>query len=132
TPVACVLAYRRPSALAMAESRHDASSPTEVPFASATLPMALASPTFWTFSLSISLFGLVSSGVTLFQQMILGERGLSEGVFHRVLVLGLIAGMAMNLIGGWLCRRVSVAVLLSSGMPVLSATLVALPLLRSA
>jgi predicted MFS family arabinose efflux permease len=99
---------------------------------SATLLDALAHPCFWAFALSISLFGLVTAGVSLFQQMILAERGLPESVFHAVLVVGLLAGLAANFAGGWLSRRHSMASLLAAAMFLLAGSLATLPLLRTA
>ncbi len=44
---------------------------------------ALQSPAFWVFALSSSLFGLVYSGIALFNQSILEERGFDATTYHR-------------------------------------------------
>src|SRR5262245_56507052 len=103
-----------------------------VEIASATLPAALSSGCFWVFSLSISLFGLAASGVSLFQQSILSECGLPENVYHQVLVIGLLTGMVANLAGGWAARSVSLSRLLAVAMLLLGGSLAVLPLVRTA
>jgi hypothetical protein len=72
---------------------------------SVTLGQALRSPAFWTFSLAISFFGMISSGIALFNESILAERGFGKGVFLNIAVLGFPVGLASNLLGGWLATR---------------------------
>jgi hypothetical protein len=43
-----------------------------------TIWTALSSPAFWVFGLSSSVFGLVYSGIALFNQSILEQRGLTR------------------------------------------------------
>lgn len=83
-----------PEFLAPAKAKQAAPGPTWT--------QALATPAFWTFSLSISFFGLISAGLSLFQQFVLEERGFDEGTFQQVLIIGLLVGMAANLCVGWL------------------------------
>jgi cyanate permease len=99
---------------------------------SATLPQALGSPCFWVFALSISFFGLVSAGISLWQQFILEERGLSEDVYHRVLAIGFLVGMLANFAAGALSYFVRLSYLLAGAMLLLAATYAALPLLHTA
>jgi MFS family permease len=98
---------------------------------SATLGQALSTPCFWVFALAISFFGLVSSGVSLWQQLILEERGLPADVFRNVLVIGLLTGMVANLTAGALAQYVRLSRLLSGAMLLLSAAYVILPLART-
>jgi hypothetical protein len=83
------------------------------------------------FALGISFLGMVSSGVSLYQQLILEERGLPESVFHVVLIVGLFSGMAANIAGGLASRFLSMSALLSIGLAILAASLLALPFLRT-
>lgn len=130
TPLACWLAF--PARRSGDEPRVDRAFASAIGSdSSATLRDALASGCFWIFASSISLFGLATAGVSLFQQLILAERGLSESVFHVVLIIGLLAGLAANLIGGWLLRRCSMATLLAIAMFLLAGSLAALPFLRT-
>jgi MFS family permease len=97
----------------------------------ATLGQALMTPCFWMFAGSISFFGLVSSGVSLFQQLILEERGFNQGMFRTVVVIGLVAGMFSNLLVGGLARVVRLQFLLAAGLLVLASSLAMLPLIRT-
>lgn len=102
-----------------------------VPFASATLRTSLGTSCFWVFSLSISLFGLVSSGVSLYQVSIFESIGLNEKVFHVCQLIGLAVGLLSNFVTGWLARKFSLSMLLGLAMTIFAGSLVTLPLLRT-
>jgi hypothetical protein len=95
--------------------------------ASRTLGQALLTPAFWIFSLGISFFGMVSSGIGLFNESILAERHFGKEVFANILILGVPAGLASNLLGGWLATRWPLGRLLAAGMALLGLTLAAFP-----
>jgi MFS family permease len=99
--------------------------------ASATLTQALVSPSFWVFALATSLYGMISSGISLFNQSILAERGFPAEVFHQVLGLSAFTGMAANLLGGWLASRWSLGGVLCLAMVGFSSALLALPLVQT-
>jgi MFS family permease len=99
---------------------------------SATLWQALASPCFWVFALSISFFGLVTSGISLWQQLILEERGLGPDVFRNTLVVGLLVGLVVNLTAGALAYVIRLQYMLAVAMALLAAAYVLLPLARTA
>jgi MFS family permease len=99
---------------------------------SATLRQALASPCFWIFALSISFFGLVTAGISLWQQFILEERGLSEEIYHRVLAIGFMVGMLANFAAGALSYVVRLSYLLAGAMLLLAATYAVLPVIQTA
>jgi MFS family permease len=101
------------------------------PFASATLNQALFTPTFWVFALSISLFGLVSAGVSLFQEDIFLSLGLKKEVFYHCQLIGLGVGLLSNFFTGWLSRKISPQLILSIAMAVFAGSLMTLPLLRT-
>jgi MFS family permease len=94
---------------------------------SLTLGRALRSPAFWTFSLAISFFGMVSSGTALFNESILAERGFPKMVFLTVTLLGIPIGLASNLLGGWLATRWPLPRLLAVAMSGLALALLAFP-----
>lgn len=96
-----------------------------------TLSEALRSSAFWLFALSSSMFGLVYSGISLFNQSILEQRGFSASVYHQVLVISTLLGLVANFAGGWLASRWSVQRLMGLGMGMLSCALLALPLVRT-
>ena len=88
---------------------------------------ALQSPAFWVFALSSSLFGLVYSGIALFNQSILEERGFDASTYHNVLVISTLLGLAANFGGGFLASRFSIQRVMGIGMAVLALALLALP-----
>ncbi len=96
-----------------------------------TLWDALRNPAFWVFSLSSSVFGLVYSGISLFNESILIERGFGPSTYHTVLAISAFTGLLANFGGGWLASRWSIRRLMGLGMAVLGASLLALPQVRT-
>jgi MFS family permease len=96
-----------------------------------TLLEALRSPAFWIFALSSSVFGLVYSGISLFNESILEQRGFDASVYHTVLVVSTMLGLLANFAGGWLATRWSIQRVAGLGMAVLALALVALPLVQT-
>lgn len=96
-----------------------------------TLPQALATPAFWVFGLSSSLYGLVASGIGLFNESILAELGFAPGVFLGCLGVTAFTGLAGNFIGGWWLGRVPPRRIMVTAMSLLATGLTVLPLLRS-
>lgn len=96
-----------------------------------TLAGALRTSAFWIFALSSSMFGLVYSGISLFNQSILEQRGFDASVYHTVLVVSTMLGLAANFGGGWLASRWPIQRLMGLGMAVLAYALISLPLVRS-
>jgi MFS family permease len=97
----------------------------------ATLGQALATPAFWVFALGTSLYGLVAAGVSLFNQSILAERQFDRGVFLSITTLMPLVGLASNLATGWLAGRWSPGRLLCLALLLVSAALLAFPLVRT-
>jgi len=100
-------------------------------FSDYTLREALQSPAFWVFSLSSSVFGLVYSGISLFNESILAQRGFDASTYHLVLAIGALVGLLANFGGGWLASRWSVQRLMGLGMAVLGGALTVLPLVQT-
>ncbi len=92
---------------------------------------ALRTPAFWVFALSSSLFGLVYSGIALFNESILKEHGFGPRVYYNVLVLSTLLGLAANFLGGWLASRWRIERLMGAGMAALALALMGLPLVRT-
>jgi MFS family permease len=88
---------------------------------------ALATPAFWTFAVGTALYGLVASGIGLFNESILRERGFDASVYYQTLVVTAITALAGNFLGGWLAFRVSLPKLMAVALFVLAAGLMALP-----
>ncbi|HEV1284047.1 MAG TPA: MFS transporter [Bryobacteraceae bacterium] len=92
---------------------------------------ALRSPAFWIFALSSSLFGLVYSGISLFNESILVERGFNASVYHDVLVISTMLGLLANFGGGWLATKMPIQRLSGIGMAALAVALVILPMVKT-
>jgi MFS family permease len=95
--------------------------------ASRTLGQALGSPAFWTVSISISFFGMISAGTSLFNESILQDLHFDQEVFLNVTILAIPAGLVTNLLGGWLATRLPLARLLAGAMAALGLALLAFP-----
>jgi hypothetical protein len=98
----------------------------------ATLGQALQSACFWVFALSLSFFGLVTSGISLWLQLILEERGFASDVFMKVQVVGLLVGMLTNLVVGGLAYFIRLSHLLAAAMLLLAGAYCLLPLATTA
>jgi MFS family permease len=92
-----------------------------------TLGDALRTPAFWVFALASSLYGLVASGIGLFNESVLAERGFAPQVYHQALALTAITGLAGNFVAGAWAERGSLRAVLIAAMLVLGAALAALP-----
>ena len=93
----------------------------------ATIQEALSTPAFWTFSVGAALYGLVASGIGLFNESILAERGFSADVYYQTLVVTALTALAGNFGGGWLALRWQLSTLLAVSLFVLALGLAALP-----
>ncbi len=128
-PLAWFLTRDRPEDEGLGVDGEDG--PQEARISGHTLLEALQSPAFWVFSLASSAFGLVYSGIALFNESIFAQRGFDASTYHAVLGISAFAALLANLGGGWLASRWSVQRLMGLGMAVLCGALVALPLVRT-
>jgi MFS family permease len=96
-----------------------------------TLASALRTPAFWVFGLATSFFGLVSSGLGLFNEAVLAERGFDQATYVRFLAGTAIVGLFGQLGCGWLTLRWSLQRLLGLSLGIYALTLFAMPLLRT-
>ena len=92
---------------------------------------ALRCPAFWVFAIASSLYNLIASGIGLFNESILAERGFPAGIYHRSLVVIALTSLAGNFFGGWLASRWRVNRLMALAMALLAAALMVLPLLTT-
>ena len=93
----------------------------------ATLAAALRSPAFWVFGIASSLYGLAASGIGLFNESILAERGFAPDVYYTALAVTAITGLAGNFVAGAWADRGSLRRVLIAALVLLAAALVALP-----
>jgi len=103
-----------------------AGEPLETPQPQATLREALASPAFWVFALASSIYGLVASGIGLFNESILAARGFAPEVYHAALAVTAITGLIGNFAAGAFADRGSLRHVLVAALLILTAALAAL------
>jgi len=96
----------------------------------ATLGQALRTPAFWAFALGASVYGLVASGIALFNESILAERGFDPSTYYRSLVVTALVALLGNFAGGAFAQKGSLKTLMAAAMLLLTGALVALPLVR--
>ena len=97
----------------------------------ATLGQAVRTLAFWVFGLSSATYGLVASGIALFNESILAERGFDASTYYRSLVFTAIAALAGNFAAGALAARGSLRPLLVFSMALMALGLAALPYVRT-
>jgi MFS family permease len=96
-----------------------------------TLIEALAAPAFWIFALGSSIYGLIASGIALFNESILVELGFDAATYHNSLVIIALTSLIGNFFGGWLAAKWSLNRLMALAMSLLGLSLLALPHLRT-
>jgi len=94
-----------------------------------SLQAALRTPAFWVFAGGTSLFGLVSSGLGLFNEAVLAERGFNQQTYVTFLAATSIIALAGQFACGWLTLHWPIRRLLGIAMFIYAAALATLPLL---
>jgi MFS family permease len=117
-PISWLIVRRSPEAIGVAMPEEHAGH---------TLGAALATPAFWVFAVGTALYGLVASGIGLFNESILAERGFGPRVYYQTLGVTALTALAGNFLGGWLAGRVPLTRLLSLSLFILTIGLAALP-----
>ena len=92
-----------------------------------TLTEALSTSSFWIFGMASAVYGLIASGIALFNESILAERGFDASIYHRSLVIVALTALVGNFLGGWLSSKWKMNRLLAVAMILLAGSLVALP-----
>lgn len=124
TPLAWLLVRSTPESIGVAPD--SAREPTgEV--VGLTLAAALRTSAFWIFALATSIYGLVVSGIGLFNESILKELGFDAATFHTTLIITTLVGLATQLVGGWLGWKWSLRGLTTLAMGLYAASLLWLP-----
>jgi MFS family permease len=96
-----------------------------------SLSAALRTPAFWIFGGGTSLFGLVSSGLGLFNEAVLAERGFNQQTYVTFLAATSVIALLGQGLCGWLTLHWSMQRLLSLAMFIYAVALAALPLLAT-
>jgi MFS family permease len=126
-----VIARRGPEECGLALENEDPPANKHEDGASFTWSEALRTPAFWVFAISSSVYNLVASGIGLFNESILAERGFPAGIYHRSLVVVALMSLVGNFLGGWLSSRWSMNRLMALTMVLLALALTGLPSLRT-
>ncbi len=123
-----LLAVLAPLSLVLARQAPDAPAhPTHPTHPGFTWQAAIATPAFWIFAIGAALYGLVASGIGLFNESILAERGFGPDVYYQTLIVTALTALMGNFAGGWLATRIPLPHLLAISLFVLALGLAALP-----
>lgn len=98
---------------------------------SLSLAEALRTPAFWVFGGATSLFGLASSGLGLFNEAVLAERGFGQQTYVTFLAATAVIGLAGQFGCGWLTLRWPMTRLMGVAMALYAIALGVLPLLTT-
>ena len=124
-PVAWALV--RPEPATNRELEVEDAAPSDALTGDWALGPALRSPAFWVFGVASAMYGLVASGIGLFNESILATRGFAPGVYHQALAVTAITGLAGNFAAGAWADRGSLRRVLVAALVLLTAALIALP-----
>jgi MFS family permease len=128
-PLSLLLVRRSPEACLLENDGEVV--PDQKPVVGFTLAQALATPGFWVFGVASAVYGLIASGIALFNESILAERGFDASTYHRSLIIVALTALAGNFLGGWLASRWAMNRLLTLAMILLAGSLLALPHVRT-
>jgi cyanate permease len=87
---------------------------------------ALRTPAFWVVALASSAYGLIASGIGLFNESILVERGFAPDIYYTALAVTAITGLAGNFAAGAFADRGSLRSVLLVALVMLSGGLIGL------
>ncbi|MGA9769650.1 MAG: MFS transporter [Blastocatellia bacterium] len=132
-PAAWLLVRRTPEAIGLStDGEMQTKAEPEDVKTGYTLREAVSTPAFWVFALSSSVYGLIASGIALFNESILAERGFDAFTYHRSLVISALTALVGNFLGGWLTVKWSMRRLMALAMWLLAISLLALPQVEDA
>ena len=97
-----------------------------------TLSQALRTGAFWLFAGSGAAFNLVSSGLGLFNEAVLAERGFNQKMFHWFLAVSTLMALGGQFLSGWLTRQWRYQTLVCLALALYAACLGAIPLISAA
>ena len=127
-PAAWLLVRRSPEVIGLGNNKElQRESELETSQSGYTWREALSTPAFWIFALSSSIYGLIASGIALFNESILAERGFDASTYHQTLVITALTALFGNFLGGWLTEKWSVNRLMATAMTLVAGSLIALP-----
>lgn len=92
-----------------------------------TLVQAMQTSAFWIMGLSSAFYGLIASGIGLFNESVLAERGMGADVYRGSLAVTALTALIGNFLGGYLAAKGSMNRLMAVAMLLLMLGLAALP-----
>lgn len=119
-PLALLLVRRSPEAVSIDPDGHEL-------LTDYTLGQALSTPSFWIFGIASAVYGLIASGIALFNESILAERRFDASTYHRSLIIVALTSLVGNFLGGWIASKWKMNRLLALAMVLLAGSLAALP-----
>ena len=122
-PLALLLVRRSPESISI-EADGESLPPSTGDY---TLTEALLTPSFWVFGIASALYGLIASGIALFNESILAERRFDASTYHRSLIIVALTSLVGNFLGGWIASKWKMNRLLALAMVLLAGSLAALP-----
>ena len=125
-PLALLLVRRSPESCSIDPDGEPTEISNELP-TDYTLREALSTPGFWVFGIASAVYGLIASGIALFNESILAERRFDASTYHRSLVIVALTSLAGNFLGGWIASKWKMNRLLALAMVLLAGSLAALP-----
>ena len=125
-PLALLLVRRSPESCAIEPDGEPAKENSDLP-TDYTLGEALSTPSFWVFGIASAVYGLIASGIALFNESILAERHFDASTYYRSLVIVALTSLVGNFLGGWIAAKWKMNRLLSLAMVLLAGSLAALP-----
>jgi MFS family permease len=131
-PLALALVRRSPESVGLRVERAGDGPAADVPAAEGrTLGEALRTPAFWVMATASALYGLIASGIGLFNESVLNERGFPPGTYYNTLVVTALTALVGNFLGGFLTARGGMNRLMAVAMAFLMIGLAALRSVRT-
>jgi MFS family permease len=96
-----------------------------------SLPQAMRTPAFWIFGGGTALFNLVSSGLGLFNEAVLAERGFDQKTYITFMAVSTLIALLGQLLCGWLSLRLPLRRLMGIGLFIYAAALAFLPFVKT-
>lgn len=125
-PLALLLVRRSPESISI-DPDGTPGEPSDESANDYSLREALSTPSFWVFGLASAVYGLIASGIALFNESILAERRFDASTYYRSLVIVALTSLVGNFLGGWIASKWKMNRLLALAMVLLAASLAALP-----
>ena len=121
-PLALLLVRRSPESVSVNPDGESTQSTSDY-----TLTEALSTQSFWVFGIASAVYGLIASGIALFNESILAERRFDASTYYRSLVIVALSSLVGNFLGGWIASKWKMNRLLALAMVLLAGSLFALP-----